>query len=243
MLSLVAGAISPVRDSIAGLLLVVAASRGMVSFPLRPGGIEQTLTMAGHARPVPTEPPMMRFPLLFPFLALALAGCAMTPRLAPEYLAEEAHAPYTLAGGDRLRVIVFGQDSLSNSYAVDGAGRISMPLIGPVEAQGRTTSALARAIEERLRAGYLREPRVSVEVEQYRPFFVLGEVNSSGQFPYVNNMTVQNAVAIAGGFAPRANRNYAELTRVMQGQPVTVAVPLTMPVRPGDTIVVKERFF
>lgn len=174
---------------------------------------------------------------------LALAGCATTPPLAPDYFAEEAHAPYTLAGGDRLRVIVFGQDSLSNSYSVDGAGRIFMPLIGPVEAQGRTTSALARGIEDRLRAGYLRDPKVSVEVEQYRPFFVLGEVNASGQFPYVNNMTVQTAVAIAGGFAPRANRGYAELTRVMNGQLVTVAVPITMPVKPGDTIVIKERYF
>lgn len=176
-------------------------------------------------------------------MPLALAACASTPRFAPDYLAEEAHAPYTLAGGDRLRVIVFGQDSLSNSYGVDGAGRIFMPLIGPIEAEGRTTTALARAIEDRLRAGYLREPKVSVEVEQFRPFFVLGEVNASGQFPYVNNMTVQTAVAIAGGFGPRANRSYAELTRVMQGQLVTVAVPITMPVKPGDTIVIKERFF
>lgn len=174
---------------------------------------------------------------------LALAGCAMTPRFHSEILEQDAHAPYTLAGGDRLRVIVFGQDALSNSYAVDGSGRIAMPLIGTIEAEGRTTTQLARAIEERLRRGYLREPRVSVEVEQYRPFYVLGEVNASGQFPYVNNITVQNAVAIAGGYAPRANRTYAEITRMIYGQPVTVAVPVTMPIRPGDTIVIRERFF
>lgn len=176
-------------------------------------------------------------------LAFALASCAMTPRLAPEYIASDPNAPYTLAGGDRLRVIVFGQDSLSNSYAVDGAGRISMPLIGTIDAQGRTTHALARSIEERLRAGYLREPKVSVEVEAFRPFFVLGEVNASGQFPFVNNMTVQTAVAIAGGYSPRANRNYAELTRATHEGLVTVAVPITTPVRPGDTVVIKERFF
>lgn len=176
-------------------------------------------------------------------LTLALSACAMTPRLAPEYLSSDPNTPYTLAGGDRLRVIVFGQDSLSNSYSVDGAGRIAMPLIGTVEAQGRTTTALARQIEERLRAGYLREPKVSVEVEAFRPFFVLGEVNSSGQFPYVNNMTVQTAVAIAGGFSPRANRSYAEVTRATIDGIVTVPVPITTPVRPGDTIVIKERFF
>ncbi|MCA0404687.1 MAG: polysaccharide export protein [Proteobacteria bacterium] len=186
---------------------------------------------------------LARFALALAVAAM-LAGCAaVTPRLTPEYLAVDPNEPYTLAGGDRLRIIVFGQDSLSNSYAVDGAGRISMPLIGTVEAQGRSTQVLARAIEEKLRGGYLREPKVSVEVEQYRPFFVLGEVNASGQFPFVNNMTVQNAVAIAGGFAPRANRHYAEITRIVNGQVITASVPLTMPVKPGDTVVVKERYF
>lgn len=180
--------------------------------------------------------------LIAALMTIALSGCAMTPRLAPEYFASEA-TTYTLAGGDRLRVIVFGQDSLSNSYSVDGVGRISMPLIGLIEAQGRTTYSLARQIEDRLRAGYLREPKVSVEVEQYRPFFVLGEVTTSGQFPYVNNMTVQTAIAIAGGYGPRANRTYAELTRLTQDGLITAAVPITTPVRPGDTIVIKERFF
>jgi len=181
--------------------------------------------------------------LIAVMLSLAVSACAMTPRLAPEYLATDPNQPYTLAGGDRLRIIVFGQDSLSNSYAVDGSGRIAMPLIGIVAAQGHTTQSLARQIEGRLREGYLREPKVSVEVETYRPFFVLGEVNSSGQFPFVNNMTVQTAVAIAGGYGPRANRSYAEITRAMPEGMMTVAVPITTPVRPGDTVVIKERFF
>ncbi len=168
--------------------------------------------------------------------ALALTGCA--PRIvAPEFAVETA-APSQLASGDRLRVIVFGQDNLSNIYAVDGSGRISMPLIGAVEVQGRTTQQLERAIEGRLRAGYLREPKVSVEVDAYRPFFVLGEVTNSGQFPFVNGMTVQTAVAIAGGFTPRGQRDYAEVTRLMDGQLVTGTVPITYPVRPGDTIVI-----
>ena len=89
----------------------------------------------------------------------------------------------------------------------------------------------------------MREPRVSVEVEAFRPFFVLGEVTTAGQYPYVSGMTVQTAVAIAGGFSPRASQRSAELTRVIDGQPVTGTVPITQLVRPGDTIVVKERFF
>lgn len=192
----------------------------------------------------PDDSIMLRRTLLLSLIGtLALSGCATTPPLTAEMLNADVHAPYTLAGGDRLRIIVFGQDSLSNSYNVDGAGQISMPLIGAVPARGQTTHSLARAIEGRLRGGFLREPKVSVEVEQYRPFFVLGEVNSSGQFPFVNSMTVQNAVAIAGGFGPRANRNYAELTRLINGEIVTVAVPINTPMKPGDTIVIKERYF
>ena len=96
----------------------------------------------------------------------------------------------------------------------------------------------------KLKAGYVREPKVTVEVDVYRPFFVLGEVTTSGQFPYVNGMTVQTAVAIAGGYTPRAAKDYAELTRQgSDGRLVTASVPITFPVRPGDTIVIKERWF
>lgn len=175
-------------------------------------------------------------------VAVALAGCAQDFHQASA-LRTPANAPYTLAGGDRLRVIVFGQDSLSNSYAIDGAGNIQMPLIGLVQAYGMTTASLARAIEAKLKGGYLRDPRVAVEVEAYRPFFVLGEVTASGQFPYVNGMTVQNAIAIAGGFSARAAQGGAAITRTINGRQVTASVPLTEPVRPGDTITVRERFF
>jgi polysaccharide export outer membrane protein len=118
-----------------------------------------------------------------------------------------------------------------------------MPLIGLIEAYGLSTADLERRIENRLRGGFLREPRVSVEVEAYRPFFVLGEVTAAGQYPYINGMTVQNALAVAGGFAPRAQRNWVELTRIINGEPVSGAVPISHPILPGDTITVKERFF
>ncbi len=184
-----------------------------------------------------------RFPLIFCLAAsLAMAGCAQ-PRYRAELFEAPAAASYRLASGDRLRIIVFGQDSLTNSYAVDGAGRISMPLIGLIDAYGLSTADLERRIENRLRGGYLREPRVSVEVEAYRPFFVLGEVTAAGQYPYINGMTVQNALAVSGGFAPRAQRNWVELTRIINGEPVSGAVPLSHPILPGDTITVKERFF
>jgi len=92
-----------------------------------------------------------------------------------------ANSAYTLDSGDRLRVVVFGQDALSNSYAVDAAGNITLPLIGPVRARGRTTTEVSASLVARLRQGFLREPHVAVEVEFYRPFFILGEVTFPGQ--------------------------------------------------------------
>nr|MCU0886169.1 SLBB domain-containing protein [Beijerinckiaceae bacterium] len=112
-----------------------------------------------------------------------------------------------------------------------------------VDATGRSTSQLERQIEARLRGGFLREPKVSVEVDAYRPFFILGEVTASGQFPYVNGMTVQTAVAIAGGFTPRGDRQVAVISRQVNGEIVTGQVPLTQPVLPGDTITIRERWF
>jgi polysaccharide biosynthesis/export protein len=174
-------------------------------------------------------------------LYLVLGACATTSYSA--YFDTNPDAPYTLGSGDRLRIIVYGQDSLSNSYAVDGTGHISMPLIGIVTAEGETTTSLARKIEARLRNGYIRDPRVSIEVEAFRPFFILGEVTTPGQYPYVSGMTAETAVAIAGGFTPRAYKDTVELTRVIDGRPLTASVPVVQLIKPGDTIVVRERYF
>jgi polysaccharide export outer membrane protein len=173
---------------------------------------------------------------------LFLQGCG-APRFQASYFATAPNAPYRLGPGDRLRVIVFGQDSLSNAYDVDGSGNISMPLIGLVHAKGFSISGLEQEIADKLRDGFLRDPQVSVEVEAYRPFFILGEVTTAGQYPYVNGMTVEMAVAIAGGFTPRAYKGDAELTRVVNGRPITGQVAMTQTVLPGDTLKIKERLF
>ena len=154
-----------------------------------------------------------------------------------------AQPGYTLDSGDRLRVVVFGQEGLTNAYSVDAGGFIDMPLIGPVLARGATTDELAGRISEKLRDGFIREPHVAVEVEAYRPFFILGEVTQPGQYPYVANMTAETAVAIAGGFTPRALRRSVIVNRNNNGHPVRMAVPLTFPLRPGDTVNVQERWF
>jgi polysaccharide biosynthesis/export protein len=148
-------------------------------------------------------------------------------------------APYHLDAGDKLRVVVFGQDGLTNTYAIDAGGAITMPLIGAVSARGKTPAGLAADISARLRNGYIREPSVAVEVETYRPFFILGEVQAPGQYPYVPNMSVESAVAIAGGFTPRARRDAVTLTHnAGRG-----SVPLGTAISPGDTIYVGERWF
>ena len=151
--------------------------------------------------------------------------------------------PYTLDTGDKLRVVVFGQDALSNSYTVDAQGNVALPLVGAVTARGITTEQLAGSITARLKQSYLRDPSVAVEVEVYRPFFVLGEVTYPGQYPFVPNMTVENAIAIAGGFTPRAYRDKVTVTRKVQGVPGRMTLPLRYPLRPGDTIEVGERWF
>ena len=150
---------------------------------------------------------------------------------------------YTLDSGDKLRVVVFGQDGLTNGYSVDAGGSITMPLIGAVQARGLSTAELAAAIGARLRQGFIREPHVAVEIETYRPFFILGEVTFPGQYPYVANMTVETAVAIAGGFTPRAYHTDVVISRTAGAQTVRTTVPVTTQVRPGDTINVNERWF
>jgi polysaccharide biosynthesis/export protein len=182
----------------------------------------------------------LSWPAVMVLCAIALSGCA-NQAAAP--LEAELNGPYTLDTGDKLRVVVFGQEGLSNSYAVDAGGKITMPLIGMVGARGLSTEALSQAITVRLRHGYIREPQVAVEIENYRPFFVLGEVTTPGQFPFVPGMTAETAVAIAGGFTPRAYRFRMELHRVIDGQLMRAVVPLDYRVRPGDTIVVAERWF
>ena len=150
---------------------------------------------------------------------------------------------YRLDAGDRLRVVVYGQDGLTNTYAIDAGGSITMPLIGAVPARGRTPAGLAAEITAKLRGGYIRDPSVAVEIESYRPFFILGEVAAPGQYPYVPNMSVESAVAIAGGFSPRARRDRVTLTHTDGSGSMRIVVPLGTSLGPGDTVLVGERWF
>ena len=188
-------------------------------------------------------------------LAVMLQACATTSSGpppgcssgAPEGAAAAAEAleraDYTLGSGDELRVIVFDEEDLSGEFVVDGGGAVSLPLIGEVRAEGRTVREFQSAVADALRGDYLNDPRVSVEVLNYRPFYILGEVENSGEYPYTDGLTVMNAVATAGGFTYRANTRRVFIRRA--GAAGEIEVPLTsdLLVQPGDTIRIAERFF
>ncbi|TRL38514.1 polysaccharide biosynthesis/export family protein [Rhizobium straminoryzae] len=175
-------------------------------------------------------------------LSAALAGCtSYSP--APKAFAQATIQPYRLDSGDRLRVAVFEQPSLSNTYTVDQAGYISFPLIGQVPARGQTLAGLEGAIATKLKQGYLRNPDVTIEVDRYRPVFVMGEVGRPGQYSYVPGMTAQNAIAIAGGFTPRGNQRDIDITRKINGDVLTGRTSISSPILAGDTIYVRERLF
>jgi polysaccharide biosynthesis/export protein len=244
----------------------VAVQRGAVVVPVAPApapGIDNTVYGPVVAAPPPPPPetgrglfvtgavpaPVLVPPVVAPRFAPPPPGFVAPPPVvqiepAPVAFAPaEPNRPYTLDSGDRLRVVVFGQDGLSNSYVVDASGYIAMPLIGSVLARGATTSQLSDRISDKLRQGFVKEPHVAVEIEAYRPFFILGEVTQPGQYPYVADMTVETAVAIAGGFAPRAFRRTVQVTRVIHGEQVCMTVPTSFVLRPGDTVNVQERWF
>ena len=189
------------------------------------------------------------------FLAACASAPAPTPTVAPTPVAVEATADaaplntasiadgYKLGNADRLRITVFGEPTLSGEFVVDGTGQISLPLIGEIHATGKTVREVQREYEGKLKDGYLNSPRVSAEVIDFRPYYILGEVGRPGEYPYQDGLTVLNAVATAGGFSYRANKK----TVFVRGANATeeVAVPLTSStqVTPGDTIRIGERLF
>ncbi len=181
------------------------------------------------------------------FLATAMASALLSAcsgyHPAPKAFTEAVYQPYRLDAGDRLRVTVFEQPGLTGVYSVDQAGYIAYPLVGAVAARGHTAQELEGLIAGQLREGYLRDPDVSIEVERYRSFYVLGEVGQAGQYSYVAGMTVQNAIAIAGGYTPRANQRNVDITRTINGKSITGRVSISDPILASDTIYVRERFF
>ncbi|KRB50372.1 sugar ABC transporter substrate-binding protein [Rhizobium sp. Root708] len=175
-------------------------------------------------------------------MAAILGGCN-SYKPAPRAFNEATIQPYSLDSGDRLRITVFDQPSMTNTYTIDQAGYIAFPLVGQVAARGRTLQQLSGQIAQKLKQGYLRDPDVTIDVDRYRSVFIMGEVGQSGQYAYVPGMTVQNAVAVAGGFTARANQGAVDVTRKINGQVITGRVNISSAIVAGDTIYVRERLF
>lgn len=180
-------------------------------------------------------------------MALALAACSTTRtavvETGPRYTEDTTDQAYRLDSGDKVRLTVYNEPTLSGEFAVSSNGSLSLPLIGEVPATKRTTDEIGAEVQRRLADGYLRDPKVSMEVITYRPFFILGEVKAPGQYPFASGITVLNAVATAQGFSPRAERKVAYIRRAGSTEETPYRLTPDLRVQPGDTIRIGERYF
>lgn len=182
-------------------------------------------------------------------LCLALAvlsapASAGLPTTSTAALNAGLHDGYQIGAGDKLRITVFDEPTLTNDYVVNESGAVAFPLIDDVVANRLTTAQLASTIAERLKnGGYVLTPKVAVEITEHRPFYILGEVTKPGEYPYRGEMTLSQAVATAGGYTARANTRTIKLQRQSASQPVRVKLDGPLKIAPGDTIIIQEAFF
>lgn len=188
--------------------------------------------------------------LVFGVLLFAGPVSAQDAPAPPAPTAAAAAAPpsstdegYQLGAGDKVRVVVFGEEDLGGEYDVDGSGFVRLPLIGQVKAGGLTVRSFEEEIKTKLDDGFMKDAKVSVAVTSYRPFYIIGEVNKPGEYPYVNDMSVLNAVALAGGYTYRADDTEVYIQRNGQAKEEPFPADQTTKVQPGDIVRVPERFF
>lgn len=184
--------------------------------------------------------------LIAALLAFVLAACTPGAVVSPgERVASTGaiETDYRLGVGDRVKVTVYNEPGLSGEFAVNDAGNLSFPLIGDVRAMGNTPGEVSETVQARLADGYLRDPKVSVEVAVYRPYYILGEVKAPGQYPYASGLTVVNAVATAQGFTPRAQKGVVFIRKFGEDTEKAYELSPDLKVFPGDTIRFGERYF
>lgn len=180
------------------------------------------------------------------FAMILVAACQSTPGASGEAAVSserESAGEYRLGTDDEIRVSVFGHDDLSGQFIVSNSGTVSLPLIGEVQAAGLTITEFITATETSLKDGYLKEPRVSAQVLNFRPYYILGEVNNPGEYPYSTDLTVLKAIATAGGFTYRANKREVMIKEIDRDNERKILLTPTTDIQPGDTIRVLERFF
>lgn len=186
---------------------------------------------------------------MFLCLALLVSACASAAggpvvSTGDRYSIQQAGTEdYKLDAGDKIRLTVFNEPTLSGEFTVSSDGTLSFPLIGDVKATGQNAKQVADLVQMRLADGYLRQPKVAAEVIAYRPFFILGEVKAPGQYPYVSGLTALNAVATAQGFTPRAARSVIYIRRAGAAEEEAFKLTPELRVLPGDTLRLGERYF
>jgi len=181
--------------------------------------------------------------LLFVFAIAGISAGVSVPASAQTPPSTSSAASYILGPNDRIRLKVYGETDISGEYEIDNTGQVSIPLAGHIRAAGATTRQLEKSIASALSKGIVRDPRVNVEIAQYRPYYILGEVKKSGEYPYRHGLTVMDAVASAGGFTYRANENKVVLRRSGAGAEETFPLDAPVLVFPGDNIRIPERYF
>jgi protein involved in polysaccharide export with SLBB domain len=196
-------------------------------------------------RNVSVSDKMIRLFVALPLLLSAYAPSAYAEPVPTQSVSTSAApvASYRLGVADKIRLIVFNEPSLTGEFLVNADGTIALPLIGNVDAGGKTTAEVVSAVTTKFSDGYLRDPKISIEVLTYRPFYILGEVNKPGEYPYSNGLTVMNAVATAAGFTYRANKNNVYLKRSGELNEEKLKLSASLTIGPGDTIRISERFF
>jgi polysaccharide export outer membrane protein len=187
---------------------------------------------------------LLRLAGLFALVLALVMGAAISPARAElnGYSAGSDNS-YVLGTGDKIRVIIYGEEDLGGEFQIDGSGYVSLPLIGQVQAAGSSAEQLEQEIGGKLSDGYLQNPRVSVEISTYRPFYVVGEVNKPGQYPYVNGMSALNAVALAGGYTLHADDGTIYVRRNGSTKEESLTADQMTRIYPGDIIRVAPSVF
>lgn len=177
------------------------------------------------------------------FGLVAIGGCANGPSASQDATLAAETPSYRLGSGDEVKVTVYGEPDLSGTFVVDGEGQITLPLVGQIKVGKLTLVETGSAMETRLKDGWLREPKVTAELVKGRPYYILGEVNKPGEYPFVAGLTVMNAIASAGDFTYRADKGRILIKSVNSPNEQEVVLTPSTPVNPGDTIRIRERLF
>lgn len=192
----------------------------------------------------------MRFFVAFATIAMCLLAAACGGVNAPyasqadmERLRAIAAGPPRLQAGDKIGITVYGESSLSGEYRIDPSGFVSLPLAGTIKAEGLTQHQLEQELQQKLSSGYLRNPKVTVSIAEFRPFFILGEVEKPGAYPYASGLNVMSAIATAGGTTYRANQSSVLIQHAGESEMHSYNATIPTPILPGDIIQIPRRYF